>query len=305
MRGRGGFGPWRRAEFATIAGWDRQLFPSYIVATATVQGQDEKARTADNPNVLGNGSGVLGVRLRSPKDTASVRVTISSDLILEPSVFSGTLASQGEEYRINPNLKFKYATLIQNKQALPVDVTYRVEIDEQPVEEKTETIVLRSINDCPRMIVDGKSVTDVRFMFAAYVNEQHPFVEKVLREALDEGIVDSFSGYQSGETADVYGQVYALWKALSKRDVRYSNITATAAASEKVHSQHVRLIDESINNAQANCVDGSVLFASLLRKVGIEPYLVLIPGHCYVAFQVDKAGQGDRRARDHPDRREP
>ncbi len=43
------------------------------------------------------------------------------------------------------------------------------------------------------MIVDGKSVTDVRFMFAAYVNEQHPFVEKVLREALDEGIVDSFS----------------------------------------------------------------------------------------------------------------
>jgi hypothetical protein len=85
-----------RAEFVTIAGWDRQLFPSYIVATATVQGQDERARTADNPNVLGNGSGVLGVRLRSPKDTASVRVTISSDLILEPSVFSGTLASQGE-----------------------------------------------------------------------------------------------------------------------------------------------------------------------------------------------------------------
>jgi hypothetical protein len=85
-----------RAEFATIAGSDRQLFPSYIVATATVQGQYEKARTADNPNVLGNESGVRGVGLRSPKDTANVRVTISSDLILEPSVFSGKLASQGE-----------------------------------------------------------------------------------------------------------------------------------------------------------------------------------------------------------------
>jgi hypothetical protein len=280
-----------RAEFATIAGWDRQLFPSYIVATATVHAQDENARAGDNRNVLGNGSGLLGVRIRAPHDAALVRVTISSDSILEPSVFSGTLATQGEGYRINPNLKFKYSTLIQNKQALPVDVTFRVEIDEQPVEEKTETIILRSINDCPRMIVDGKSVTDLRFMFAAYVNEQHPFVEKVLREALNEGIVDSFSGYQSGETEDVYGQVYALWKALSGRDVRYSNITATAATSEKVYSQHVRLIDESINNAQANCVDGSVLFASLLRKVGIEPYLVLIPGHCYVAFQVDKQGK--------------
>jgi hypothetical protein len=286
-----GAAPGARGDFATIAGWDRQLFPSYIVATAAVHGQEEKDRKADSPHVLGNGSGILGVRLRAPNDAAGVRVTISSDLILEPSVFSGTLATGGEEYRINPNLKFKYATLIQNRQALPVDVTYRVEIEGQPVEEKTETIILRSINDCPRMIVDGKSLTDLRFMFAAYVNEQHPFVEKVLREALDEGIVDSFSGYKSGESEDVYGQVYAIWKALSKRDVRYSNITATAATSEKVYSQHVRLIDESINNTQANCVDGSVLFASLLRKVGIEPYLVLIPGHCYVAFQVDKQGK--------------
>ncbi len=30
---------------------------------------------------------------------------------------------------------------------------------------------------------------------------------------------------------------------------------------------------------------------SLLRASGIEPYLVLIPGHCYVAFQVDKQGK--------------
>ena len=58
------------AEFATIAGWDRQLFPSYIVATAAVHGQDEKVRAADNPNVIGNGSGILGIRLRAPKDTA-------------------------------------------------------------------------------------------------------------------------------------------------------------------------------------------------------------------------------------------
>ncbi len=57
-----------RGEFTTIAGWDRQLFPSYIVATSTVRGQDEQARSADNPSLLGNGSGILGVRLRSPND---------------------------------------------------------------------------------------------------------------------------------------------------------------------------------------------------------------------------------------------
>ncbi len=124
-------------------------------------------------------------------------------------------------------------------------------------------------------------------MFAAYVNEQHPFVDKLLREALDQGVVDSFTGYQSGEPGEVYRQVYALWNALSERDVRYSNITTSAATANSVSSQHVRLIDESINNGQANCVDGSVLLASLLRKIDIEPCLVYVPGHCYLAFYLD------------------
>ena len=92
-----------RGEFTTIAGWDRQLFPSYIVATATLRGQDEQAKSAGNPNLLGNGSGILGVRVRSPKDNAQIQVTISSDSILEPSTFCGTLASEGAEYRSSPN----------------------------------------------------------------------------------------------------------------------------------------------------------------------------------------------------------
>jgi hypothetical protein len=55
--------------------------------------------------------------------------------------------------------------------------------------------------------------------------------------------------------------------------------------------QHVRLLDESINNGQANCVDGSVLLASLLRKIGVEPILVMVPGHCYLAFYLDAEGK--------------
>jgi hypothetical protein len=170
---------------------------------------------------------------------------------------------------------------------VPVAVTFSVAVGDEDAEEQTVTMTLRSVNDCPFTIVEDEHTTDVSFVFAAYVNEQHPFVDKVLREALDANVVDSFSGYQSGKPADIYLQVYALWHALSQRDVRYSNITASAAENDSVYSQHVRLIDESINNAQANCVDGSVLLASLLRKIDIEPMLVFVPGHCYLAFFLD------------------
>jgi hypothetical protein len=34
-------------------------------------------------------------------------------------------------------------------------------------------------------------------------------------------------------------------------------------------------------------VDGSVLFASVLRQIGIEPILVLVPGHMFMGFYLD------------------
>ena len=289
------------AEFTPIDGWDHQLFPSYLIGTAAIRsvapGDDtetegEEANDEDDgqPSVqiLGDRHGVLGVKLESPGDDVAVTVTISGNEILEESTFSGTLEEEGATYLIFPRIKYKYGVLARNKQSVPVSVTFEVEVGDEEAEEQTQTMTLRSVNDCPFTIAHGEGdFTDVSFIFAAYVNEQHPFVDKVLREALNSGIVDSFTGYQSGDPAEVYRQVYAIWNALSDRDVRYSNITTSAAESNTVSSQHVRLIDESINNAQANCVDGSVLLASLLRKIDIEPVLVFVPGHCYLAFYLD------------------
>jgi hypothetical protein len=279
-----------RAEFTPITGWDHQLFPSYLVSTATIRLPDEVADedTEADEQVLGDRQGVLGVKIDSPGADVPVTVTISGSEILEPSTFTGTLETEGTTYAIFPKIKYKYGVLTKNKQSVPVSVTFSVEVGDEEAEEQTATITLHSVNDCPYTIVHGDDqATDISFMFAAYVNEQHPFVDKVLREALDGGIVDSFTGYQSGDPAEVYRQVYALWNALSERDVRYSNITTSAAETDAVHSQHVRLIDESLNNGQANCVDGSVLLASLLRKIDIEPVLVYVPGHCYLAFFLD------------------
>jgi hypothetical protein len=74
---------------------------------------------------------------------------------------------------------------------------------------------------------------------------------------------------------------------LVARDVRYSSITTTSSDSEHILSQNVRLLEDTINNQQAHCVDGSVLFVSLLRKIDIKSFLVLVSGHCYVGFYLD------------------
>lgn len=279
-----------QAEIQTQAGWDGQLFPSFIIATATIRLPEDAVEDYDDSQVLGDRQGLLGVTVTAPEDGAPIKVTVSCDAILEPSTFAGTLESEGESYTVLPKIRYKYAALAKQHQSGPVTVTFKVQVGDS-VEEVSQTMTLRSINDCPFLVVQDDETMDTCFMFAAYVNEQHPFVDKLLREALDTDVVSAFTGYQTKDPQETYRQVYALWHALSERDLRYSDITTSAADSDCVASQHVRMIDESINNAQANCVDGSVLLASLLRKVGIEPMLMMTPGHCYLAFYLDAEGK--------------
>lgn len=67
--------------------------------------------------------------------------------------------------------------------------------------QRLKTISMRSINECPLGYVDDKmKFHDTGEFFAAYVNEEHPQIDKLLREALDTRLVNRFLGYQ-GDTS--------------------------------------------------------------------------------------------------------
>jgi hypothetical protein len=176
---------------------------------------------------------------------------------------------------------------------MPLNVAFEVEVDGESAGEKHETLQVRSINDCPFGVNNSEeTLNDENFiagsaalgwMFAAYVNENHPMLDKILQEALETTIVSAFRP-TTHEHEETLKQVFAVWSALQKRGLQYSSTTTTPGGSETVQSQYIRFIDQTLTNTQANCVDGSVLFASILRKISIEPFLVTVPGHMYVGF---------------------
>lgn len=114
-------------------------------------------------------------------------------------------------------------------------------------------------------------------------------IDRLLREALNTRIVTRFLGYQAGKAEAVDKQVYALWNVLQKRRFRYSSVSNTSLSSNVVFSQRVRTLDDALESSQINCVDGTVLFASLLRAINIEPILVRTPGHMFVGYYTDAA----------------
>lgn len=279
-------------QWEPFVGMDAQLFPSFIVSTATLRLPQEDDAEVD-PRQLGETLGFIGAALDGVPAGSRLRVEVKPNAVMEASAFEGQAAEGSGDYEIYPKINFKYDALLDWRQPMPLNIAMEVFVDGRSFGTQTSTVTVRSINDCPLAIIgesDDEEDLDLSWMFAAYVNENHPWVDTLTREALDARVVDAFSAYQSDEPAEVIRQVYAIWDALQRRGMRYSDISQASAESPVVMSQHVRLFDEALSARQANCVDGTAMFAAVLRKIGIEPYLVLMPGHMFLAFDLDADG---------------
>lgn len=269
----------------------QQIFPSLEIATATMTVDPED----EDPSVVGDQDGLIGVIVSGARPGTRFELTVRIPGYARDSRLSGRIPDVDEDVGLAPTINWDFDTLARLKQSKPANVEFELSLGGKPQGTRTERVRMRSVNDALYFIDEDDDEDDLDFnwLFAAYVNEDHPAVDQILKEALDSGIVDNFSGYQAEDEDDVLKQVYAIWHVLQMRGIRYSSITRTANEHGNVLSQHVRFIDESLAMTQANCVDGSVLFASILRKIDINPKLVLVPGHMFLGFALDEAGEHD------------
>jgi hypothetical protein len=267
---------------------DSQIFPSLIIGTAAVKpGSDVFAVWEGNH--IGDKQGSIGASVDDIAEGSTVALEVRENDIMRASRVEGIAEADGT-VTIHPKISWKYDKLANVRQTVPIDVTMELKVDGESRGEKTVTATLRTVNDCLFGVTepgDEQNYSDYSWLFASYVNENHPWVDQTLKEALDTDIVTSFDDYQSGDPEKVLMQVFAIWNVMQRKGLRYSNVVTTAAETESVGSQHVRLFDESVKAAQANCVDGSVLLAAVLRKIGLDPHLVTVPGHMFLAFSLD------------------
>ena len=262
------------------------IFPSAILSIAST---DAQIIIPSDTMYLGNPKSIIGVRIRSSKPLSHVRVEVAETKFYAQSVSEFDLPNPDIDYIIYPDIIWNYEALKNNAQPEPISVVVDAEINGKKIGRKIQTFSVRSINECLLgYYTKGRKFHDTGIFFAAYVNEDHPMIDQILREALNTRIVNKFLGYQArNAAAAVDKQVYALWNVLQKRNFRYSSVSNTSLSSNVVISQRVRTFEDALNSSQINCVDGSVLFASLLRAINIEPILVRIPGHMFVGYYTD------------------
>ena len=260
----------------------QNIYPSMVVSSATIAQpeQDKKSHR------LGDSWGTIGIAVKSPADNFTLEMEISGGRYVRPSKFECQLPRKGQLYWAFPTLKYDYEQLLRVRQTTPEDLVFKVN-GLKPAEQ-TVRVQVQPVNVCVYAYtnIEGE-YRDVGEFFAAYVNENHPEIDKILQRALKAGRVESFSGYQ-GDADDVRAEIKAVWDTLAERGIRYSSITTTSGnEDEDCACQHIRLLGDSLKATQANCADGSVLLASILRKIGLNVMLVLLPEHMFVGVALD------------------
>lgn len=267
------------------------IFPSAILSVATTDTQI--IQPIEGGESVGNAKSVFAIKLHNHKAGTVVHIELAETPFYARSVSTFVLTKPDADYIVYPDVLWRYDALRNNEQAEPISVAAQVEVNGKSWGQRVRTFSVRSINECLlgyyKLLPNGKRrYVSTRLFYAAYVNEENPLIDKILREALNTRIVRRFVGYQGSEQM-VDKQVYALWYVLQKRAFRYSSVSYSSLSSNVVYSQRVRTFEDALSSSQINCVDGSVLFASLLRAINITPVLVQMPGHMFVGYYTDSA----------------
>ena len=134
---------------------------------------------------------------------------------------------------------------------------------------------------------------DLSPYFAAWVTPNAPAVMELLRRAADLHPDRQIAGYQVGPEG-VAEQVKAIFNVLKAEEIVYVNSVLSFGATKGEYMQRVRLPRESLESKSANCIDGTVLMASVLEAASLNPGLVIVPGHAFLAWETQRGnGQWD------------
>ncbi len=149
---------------------------------------------------------------------------------------------------------------------------------------ETVPVRLRSVDD----IYWGNDFKFAPFI-ASWVTPHDPAVESVLTKAKEFMPGRRLPGYEEWKNADqqritTTEEARAIYRALQEYGLSYVKSSLTFGRNAGI-SERVRMPSDSLQRLSANCIDGVVMYASLFENLGMDPVVVLVPGHAYVAVR--------------------
>jgi hypothetical protein len=233
---------------------------------------------------------------KEDSDNIIVRVEIFIEDYSDKAVETKNVAKrEKKEFPMLP--VFKQAAIADLSEIRPV--TLRVIVEQKsPINtllfDNTFPVILHAKNTVLLAVTshDNQQI-DLTDYLATWITPHHPEIEELLREAVNYHPSRCFLGYQGASSLldaayIVRLQAKAIFDVLkNKINLTYIDSSWNFGTQDGQFMQRVRLPTDCLRSGgSANCIDGTVLFASLLEIASIEPIIVLVPGHAFVGWRV-------------------
>jgi hypothetical protein len=257
--------------FKIAAGIDGDVFPAFA-NYASLQNPDQRKW------------GVVSVSVSNSTDTEKhYRITVQVPGWSDQEIQVVTVAAGAQKSfifapsfrpRLYKNREISAATADVNITDLAGDRVYST----------TAPLRMRAVED----MFWGKGFKYAQFI-ASWVTPHDARVENVLSRAKELMPGRRLPGYEewkeaAGQQRETSLQAKAIYTALQKQKLSYVKSSLTFGANTTV-SERIRTPRESIRASSANCIDAAVLFASAFENLGMEPVIVLVPGHAYAGVK--------------------
>ena len=260
------------AVYKIEAGMDGEIYPVFA-NYASLMGREQRT------------FGVVAVKVSNPGSAAlrrrvAVRIPGWSDeeiqmIDLAPGAGRTLLFAPSFLPRFYKNREITAATV-------HVSVT---DLAGRDVYESTIPVRLRSAED----MYWGRGFQYAPFI-ASWVTPHDPQVEAVLARAKNFAPDRRLPGYENWKDAqaqerETYIEAKAIFTALKTMGLSYVKSSSTLG-QHAGDSERVRMPRISLSQNSANCIDAVVAYASLFENLGMDPAVVIVPGHAYVGVRV-------------------
>lgn len=165
------------------------------------------------------------------------------------------------------------------------DESYSLNVNCRVLDTDSKLILSRSYSVKVRSRFD-LDLGDVVDKTAEFVNPLSPPVVEFVDDR--KGALAKVMGkdfFVCGYQGRILEQLQALWKAVVGYGMHYVSDTETLKESGK-HYQKVRTPDKVLKDHSGNCIELSILFASMLEAMGFDPIVIFPHGHAIVGITV-------------------
>ncbi|MGF0039581.1 DUF4011 domain-containing protein [Peptoniphilaceae bacterium SGI.131] len=235
-------------------------------------------------------SKILNNTFENLKDLV-LRISFEFDFIDDCEIHIDEIVS-GQYAEIHPKFNVHSKELFELSEMIDDKMTFSLEKDGEVLLKEERNFPILPISHWSGQAIYPQSI-------ASFVMPNLPMITSLLSRAsqiLKKKTGDpSFTGYLSDDKNIVRAQLSAIYAAVYEQNISYVSIPASFFE----HGQRIRTPEEVLKYKQGNCVEMSILFASLCVAASINPFIVLVEGHAYVGAWLKEAVFDENLVRDY------